>query len=143
MRKLAMASVEPLECRQMFAVTPNDPLFPQEWWMQKVSAPRAWDLTTGSSRVVVNVNDSGIDYTHPDLYLNIWLNQKEIPFAIGKKPKNSTTNWRSDPCAMPLCMRSFANSATPRPLALTRLLMNCWLTLFLARGVICATLCMS
>jgi Ca2+-binding RTX toxin-like protein len=28
---------------------------------------------------VVGVIDTGIDYTHPDLYLNIWLNQREIP----------------------------------------------------------------
>jgi subtilisin family serine protease len=80
-----MCSIEPLECRTLFAVTPNDPLFPQQWWMQKVSAPQAWEITTGSSKVVVNVNDSGIDYTHPDLYLNVWLNQKEIPFAVGSK----------------------------------------------------------
>src|SRR5688572_25851666 len=81
----AIASVEWLERRQMFAVTPNDVLFPQEWWLQMVSAPQAWDFTTGSSKVVVNVNDTGIDYTHPDLYLNVWLNQKEIPFAVGNK----------------------------------------------------------
>ena len=78
-------SMESLEPRRLFAVTPNDPLFPQQWWMQTVSAPQAWDLTTGSSKVVVNVNDTGIDYTHPDLYLNVWLNPKEIPFPIGNK----------------------------------------------------------
>lgn len=83
-------SIERLERRQLLSTTPNDVLFPQQWWMQKVSAPQAWDLSTGSSRVVVNVNDSGIDYTHPDLYLNIWLNQKEIPFAIGKKGLQDT-----------------------------------------------------
>ena len=26
--------------------------------------------------------DDGIDYTHPDLYLNIWLNEGEIPANI-------------------------------------------------------------
>ncbi len=78
-----MPSVETLERRTLFAVTPNDPLFSLQWFLQKVSAPQAWDITTGSSKVVVNVNDSGIDYVHPDLYLNIWLNQNEIPFAIG------------------------------------------------------------
>jgi subtilisin family serine protease len=86
----ARPSIERLERRQMFAVTPNDPLFPQQWWMQTISAPQAWDFTTGSSRVVVNVNDTGIDYTHPDLYLNIWLNQKEIPFVIGSKGLRDT-----------------------------------------------------
>ena len=90
MRQVAIASIELLECRQMFAVTPNDALFPLQWWMHKVSAPQAWELTTGSSRVVVNVNDSGIDYTHPDLYPNIWLNQKEIPFVVGNKGLRDT-----------------------------------------------------
>lgn len=42
-------------------------------------AEQAWNLgNTGNTRVVVGVIDTGIDYTHPDLYLNIYLNQGEI-----------------------------------------------------------------
>jgi subtilisin family serine protease len=48
-------------------LVPNDPNFGNQWHLPKVSAPAAWDLTTGSSSVVVAVIDSGVDPYHPDL----------------------------------------------------------------------------
>jgi len=47
---------------------PNDPNFPNQWHLPKVSAPAAWDLTTGSASVTVAVIDSGVDPAHPDLF---------------------------------------------------------------------------
>jgi subtilisin family serine protease len=46
-------------------------------------AVTAWaDHGTGDVSKVVGILDTGIDPTHEDLYLNIWLNQEEIPAAI-------------------------------------------------------------
>jgi subtilisin family serine protease len=60
-------------------LVPNDYNPTQLYGLAKISAPQAWASTTGSSAVTVAVIDTGIDYTHPDLYQNIWINQKEIP----------------------------------------------------------------
>jgi subtilisin family serine protease len=46
---------------------PNDSLWPAQWGLRLIGAPRAWDATRGSSAIVVAVLDTGIDRNHPDL----------------------------------------------------------------------------
>ena len=58
--------------------TPNDAQFGSLYGMQKISAPLAWDLTTGSAAVVVADIDTGLRYTHEDLAANAWRNPGEI-----------------------------------------------------------------
>ena len=58
--------------------TPNDTQYSSLYGMTMIKAPQAWDITTGSSNVVVAVIDTGIDYTHPDLIDNISTNAGEI-----------------------------------------------------------------
>ncbi|MGI8812364.1 MAG: S8 family serine peptidase [Pyrinomonadaceae bacterium] len=60
--------------------TPNDPQFVSTgmYGLSKISAPQAWDLTTGSSAVVVADIDTGMRYTHQDLAANAWINPGEI-----------------------------------------------------------------
>ena len=44
-----------------------------------IGAERAWDLTTGSTNVIVGVIDTGIRYTHQELRTQMWRNPGEIP----------------------------------------------------------------
>ncbi|HXF46079.1 MAG TPA: S8 family serine peptidase, partial [Burkholderiaceae bacterium] len=66
--------------RQFPLAVPNDPLYsraPQtgQWYLTNpdanfpaaIGAERAWDLTTGSTNVVVAVLDTGVLFNHPDL----------------------------------------------------------------------------
>jgi subtilisin family serine protease len=61
-----------------FALTPNDPLFPQQAYLPQIHAPEAWDRQTGSADVVVAVLDTGFDLDHEDLTGNTWTNPGEI-----------------------------------------------------------------
>ncbi len=60
--------------------TPNDPQWGTSglYGLTKISAPAAWDFSTGSSSVVVANIDTGMRYTHEDLAANMWTNSGEI-----------------------------------------------------------------
>ncbi len=63
--------------------TPNDPGFPSQWNLKKIGAEALWNITTGSRDVIVAVIDSGVDYKHPDLRDNIWVNTAEQKGSTG------------------------------------------------------------
>lgn len=46
-----------------------------------IDAPEAWQITKGTQSVITAVVDTGVDYRHPELYLNIWINRLEIPLS--------------------------------------------------------------
>lgn len=60
---------------------PDDPKFADgtQWYLNKISAPQAWDLSRGSADIVIAINDTGVDWDHPDLAANVWTNPGEIP----------------------------------------------------------------
>lgn len=43
-----------------------------------IDAPEAWETSYGDKNVIVGIIDTGIDYTHPELAQNIWVNKEEI-----------------------------------------------------------------
>jgi subtilisin family serine protease len=75
---------------QINSIFPNDTRFDELWGIHNngtngnvadadIDAPEAWDIEKGSHNIVVGVIDTGVDYTHPDLVNNIWINPGEIP----------------------------------------------------------------
>ena len=54
--------------------TPSDDSFYQQWYLDKINAPEAWDITQGDSSYFVGVVDSGVDYNHEDLAGNLAYN---------------------------------------------------------------------
>ena len=49
-----------------------------QWGLFKVEAEGAWNITTGSTSVVIAVLDGGVDLDHDDLVGKIWINTGEV-----------------------------------------------------------------
>jgi subtilisin family serine protease len=71
-----VAYAEPRYIRQM-SLTPNDPEI--EKFVYAHNFIEAWDISQGSRKIVIAINDGGVGYTHTDLDDNLWVNQDEVP----------------------------------------------------------------
>jgi thermitase len=47
--------------------TPDDPMFADQWGLQRMQVPRAWEIVRGDPAVTVAVIDEGVELGHPDL----------------------------------------------------------------------------
>jgi len=56
---------------------PNDSAYASQWNLQTIRAEGAWRTTKGSPTVKIGIVDTGIDYTHPDLIPNLFINAAE------------------------------------------------------------------
>jgi len=59
-------------------VTPNDPLYSQQWGIPATQVDTVWDSTTGDTTQIIAILDTGVDWLHPDLKDNIWINWAEV-----------------------------------------------------------------
>jgi subtilisin family serine protease len=95
-----LAGVEYAEFNYVYDadLTPNDTRFGQLWGMRNtgqvvngqtgvsgadIDAVPAWDVSTGSTSIVVGVIDTGVDYNHPDLAANIWSAPSSFTVTVG------------------------------------------------------------
>ena len=74
------------------ATSPNDPKYiaDQQWGIDNIYLPNAWDIETGNSNVFVGVIDTGIDNTLPDLTnrVNTSLSKDFTEYQDGKYINN-------------------------------------------------------
>lgn len=88
-----VASVEPEYRRTLFGGPTGEPLVGDQWALDNtgqvvngypgvrdvdMNVFEAWNVTTGSADVVVAVIDDGVDFSHPDLAGQAWVNPGEI-----------------------------------------------------------------
>ncbi|MEO0082061.1 MAG: S8 family serine peptidase [candidate division WOR-3 bacterium] len=56
---------------------PNDPRYVSQWHLARLGAPFAWGVAKGDTSVTNLVIDQGLDWLHPDIQDNIWINGPE------------------------------------------------------------------
>lgn len=67
-----------------------DPRYPEQWGLNNtgqtggkpdadINAPEMWKHIIGDKKIIIAVIDTGINYNHPDLKNNVWVNPGEIP----------------------------------------------------------------
>ena len=58
---------------------PNDPLWPQQWHLNTIDVPSAWQATRGEGVIVAVIDPEGVEFKHEDLFPNRFVNANEIP----------------------------------------------------------------
>ncbi len=64
----------------IYAVTScpaNDSLRSQQWALTKMMLDSAWCISTGDTSIIIGMIDTGIQWDHPDLAANIYINPGE------------------------------------------------------------------
>lgn len=79
----------------------NDPYLSDQWHYQNdgskngsiagsdINLFKAWGIESGDPDVIVAICDGGIDYSHPDLARNMWINYKELNGSEGIDDDNN------------------------------------------------------
>ena len=60
--------------------TPNDTCTSLRWDLSFIRAFDAWNTATGSDTIYIGLPDTGVDYKHPDLELNLYKNTADCDY---------------------------------------------------------------
>ncbi|MEI6089873.1 MAG: S8 family serine peptidase [bacterium] len=72
----------------------NDSLLTSQWALEQINAKKAWAKSTGLG-IIVGVIDTGIDWAHPELKGQLWINEKEDLNHSGQFEPWSSTEARN------------------------------------------------
>ena len=75
--------------RERMQFTPNDPGVLTQYYLSKIKAIEAWDITQGSEDMVIGIVDSGVDINHPDLASQLYKNAAELNGIAGVDDDNN------------------------------------------------------
>lgn len=75
LRSLSTVETDPIVWA-MDMLEPNDPDFVNGslWGMLNIRGPQGWALQNTAEDVIIGVIDTGVNYNHPDLAANMWVN---------------------------------------------------------------------
>lgn len=89
----AAAAARQRSVSEVEAAPVPDPRESEQWDMAAIKADQAHQLTDGSRRVLVGINDSGVDDTHPDLAPNFSA-RDSVNCSNNGRPDTAAGGWR-------------------------------------------------
>jgi subtilisin family serine protease len=79
--------------------TPNDSGFKQQSSIRQANIEKAWDITTGSQKVLIAVSDTGFSFDHEELKSKVWTNRGETgPWTSPTSDNESADSCRDKSC---------------------------------------------
>ena len=95
----------------------DDPKMGDQWHLDAAKVKEAWAFLEssglpagGDESIVVAVIDSGVDYDHPDLAANMWVNTQEIP---GNNVDDDNNGFVDDIHGVSVVSESYSHSGDP------------------------------
>lgn len=99
----ACPAIQNVDLNYVFSVdfVPNDPLYPNQWHHRNLQCERAWDISQGDTNGWLAIVDEGLQWDHPDIIDNLWINQAEDinhngRFDLGPPPDGDENGFDDD-----------------------------------------------
>ena len=89
----ALTSDSHVESSELYRIprtvrTPNDPSLSSQWFLGRIDDYQAWDLIWGTDTesAIIGIVDTGVYWTHPDIYPNMWAGIGEDMYNYDGNP---------------------------------------------------------